>query len=322
MGNKLFLSYLLLVLFITLSVLILCNSILSIQELTRAQYAASVDMIDERMNSLFYEINNFPRYAGNDILFLSRLIDSKQNIKDLERDLLTFLKENPVYDQLAYLDTDGQILATVARGDRKPYIQPAADWFNKTLALGSGEVFVSRLSLEQEDSKSTPIIKYGTPVFADNGLKQGLIISHVNAGYFLEDIRRSQREGEEVFLIDNNGQYLAHPDQRKEFAGSFANDYPEFFRELQANTGQRIIETTDKILSFKYIYPTRGSFAIFKASQKTDDSYYWIMVSITGKEEILKGLNDLKSRHYIFLTVSLVTLASIFSLGLVYKIKK
>ena len=73
--------------------------------------AGTINLIDQRMVSLFFEINNFPKSVGNDILFLSelssmeQLINSndknirEQKISDVGKDFLGFLRENKVYYQ-------------------------------------------------------------------------------------------------------------------------------------------------------------------------------------------------------------------------------
>jgi len=46
--------------------------------------ANSLDIIDQRMSSVLIEVNVFPRSAGNDILFLSRLSSLKNIINEEE----------------------------------------------------------------------------------------------------------------------------------------------------------------------------------------------------------------------------------------------
>ncbi len=321
-------------LFLVLMVLITLESTRYFNDQSRESYAVSLDMIDQRMNSLFYEINNFPRYPGNDMLFLSHLSNIKQyNLKALENDLLAFIKENTAYAKLAYVDADGQTLAAV-KFDGKEYLVASAekqpnskdtDWFKKIISLGPGEVFVSHLNPDQA-ADPTPIIRYGTPVYTSQGTLQGLIISCVNANYFLEDIRQSQRKGEEVYLIDNTGQYLANPDKNKEFGliggkqANFKSDYPAAFEKIVNVPDKRMLEIGDRVFSFRYIYPTASSFAIYKGSP---GDYFWVMVSIVNKHDLEKQTTEASKQNFLFLAFSGATLAAVYLLIylLVFKVK-
>lgn len=308
-------------LFLILGILIPVESFRSFKTQSRELNAASLDMIDQRMNSLFYEINNFPRYAGDDILFLARLPDAKQgNITAFENDLLAFIKENIAYQKLIYIGKDGETLASVEydgqkyqRSERKTrQTSASADWFTKTLSLNEGEVYVSHLGVDQDNQKSVPIIKYGTPIYAADESLQGIIIAFVDATYFLEDIRRSQRNAEEVFLIDNSGTYLAHPKKEKEFGegklngSSFTYDYPDAFNKIQKNPDKQLFEIDGRIFAFRYMYPTTTSFALYKGAEKigngVQDNYFWVMVSVVDKNSIEKPASELLKQNTIFLT--------------------
>ncbi len=331
--NKSFLFCALLVFSATLAMLVVTNSMVTTTELQHTYYAASVDMVDQRMNSLFYEINNFPRYPGNDILFLANLSDTKNNnIKTLENDFLTFIKENTAYAKISYMATDGQTLAAVGFNGKDYQIIPPekelndkqADWFGKIISLNKGDVYISHLNRDSVSNNVMPIIKYGTPVYTDDGILSGLIICSVNANYFLEDIRQSQRKGEEVFLIDNTGQYLAHPDKTKEFSlgskngANFKNDYPAAFEQIAGGSDKRVLEVGDRIFSFRYVYPTASSFAIYKGAGKITNpaskDYFWVMLSIVNKHDMEKQTAEASKQNILFLIFSGVTLVIVYIL--------
>jgi len=333
MINKSFLFCALLVFSVVLALLVAVNSMTTTTELQRVYYATSVDMVDQRMNSLFYEINNFPRYPGNDILFLASLSDTKKNnTKTLENDLLTFIQENTAYAKISYLAPDGQTLAAVAfNGKDYQTISPEkepnnqkTEWFGKIISLNRGDVYISRLNRDSVDNKVMPIIKYGTPVYTDDGRLNGLIVGFVNADYFLEDIRQSQRKGEEVFLIDNTGQYLAHPDKTKEFGlgaingANFKNDYPQAFKKILGGSDKRVLEVGNRIFSFRYVYPTTSSFAIYKGVGKISNppskDYFWVMLSIVDKNDMEKQTAEVSKQNVLFLVFIGVILVTVYIL--------
>lgn len=330
--------YILLFLCAALAVLVVGYTVLSTRELSRTYRAASVDMIDQRMNSIIYEINNFPRWAGNDMIFLSNLshlenvietsgAERESHVKYLQNDFLAFLRENTAYYKLAYIDERGKPVVTVV-SDGKDYVivdNNHSDWFQKTNSLERGEVFISKLDLNKEGDQYIPILKYGTPVFSGDGTKKGIVVSFVYADYFLDDIRAFGREGETVFLINSQGNYLAHPDRSREFAylfgrdDSFQKDYPEAAERILSNLDKRVVETDTHIFSFRAIYPTKGSFAIFKGAEKLEknsvEDYFWVLVSVTEKKYLQNSTRDLVSGAVLFAALSIGTLLGIVVIG-------
>jgi len=300
----------------------------------------SFAIIEQRMSSVLIEINNFPRSAGNDILFLSRLSSLKNiinveknhldEIEDLRSNFLEFLKQNTAYNHLRYIDEFGMEVVRVDFDGENYYIVPESelqnkknrDYFWETMNLNLGEVYISKLDLNIEQRKIenrgteenpvyVPVIRYATPVFNNNGEEKGIIISNIYADYFLGDIKKSQREGEMVFLIDNEGYYLTHPDKEKEFAfmfddknDNFYNDYPEIGKETLLDFNKKRFESEDSIFTFEYFHPTSTSFEVYKGSKKVfgenpEEKYYWILISVSEKEIINKMNEDLKS-SYVF----------------------
>lgn len=298
---------------------------------------STLDSIDQRMDSLFFEINDFPRQAGDDVLFLSKLynlkmlINEKGNVDGLEQDFLAFLEENSVYYQLRYINENGDEVVRVdfdedgKRIIEEDFVQNKQDryYFKETMMLSKGEVFISRLDLNMENEKIEvrekdgvsnyiPVIRYATPVFDDMGDRRGIVISNVYADYFLEDIRRAQRSEEYVFLVDSSGYYLAHPNRSKEFGFMFNNeaeriqvDYSEVSDELFVSPDERRIRPNGLIFSLRYIYPTISSFEVYRGSEKamgnnSEDKYYWVLVTVSEKTDVVKELN-LANQDYLFL---------------------
>lgn len=353
--DKRFLSAVIYVLLLIFLAFLAVESYSNLNKNSEGYTAAAIDMIDQRMMSLFFEMNSFPRYAGNDVLFLSRLSSMEkvinsgetelkiQNIKDLENDFIEFLKENTAYYQLRYIDEEGnELLKVDFDGDNYRAIsedrlqnQKESYYFKGAMNLDKGEVFVSRLDLDIEDGKLrnagteehpeyVPVIRYATPVFNSEGDRKGIVVSNVHADYFLEDIRRFQREEETAVLIDSEGFYLAHPDREKEFAfmtgreDNFYKDYPEVSEEILSSPTKRSIESENLVFSFRYIHPTAGSFEVHKGSEKIfgeghEKGFFWVLISISDKGDIDKNLENLKRRH---LVVSLFSGAIVLTIAI------
>lgn len=331
--RKSFLFCVLLILCGVLLALIVGHTVLSSRELSRTYWATSVDMIDQRLNSIIGEINTFPRAAGNDMVFLSSLSSLKEtDLDNLEKDFLAFLSENTAYYQLAFVDQSGkdQILAefdgqnyTATRN--VPQNLYSLEWIENMSRLGKGEVFISQIKLTTINGKDAPIIVYAAPVYTSEQDKKGLIVGSVYANYFLDDIREANRDGEIVFLIDNQGNYLAHADRAREFGhllGSdkhFQKDYPDVAEQILSDPEKRVIMSNTQVFSMRAIYPTKGSFALFKGAEKIEEnsknSYFWILISVTDKKYLQNSTQDLMNSTIIFTLFSIAALLGIIAVG-------
>jgi len=342
-GRKLLIGIILL-LFVILLVFLIADGYFNLDRDVKIYSADSVDIINQRLSSLLSEVNIFPQYAGDDLVFLSRLSSLKKVtsskeinediISDLENDFSEFLKQSTAYYQLGYIDKEGQEILRVEfeEGIYKIFPQDELenkkeeDYFSETINFNEREVFISQIILNIEDGEIEnrgteenpiyfPLILSAVPVFSDNGERIGVIFLSFEADYFLDDIRNFQRLGEEVFLINEEGYYLAHPDRGKEFAFIFGkddniySDYPEISKEILLDYNRRRFETDNLIFSFKYIYPTVGDFNVNRGSEKVfgenpEESYFWILVSVSNKDEINDTIKELRSRYIYFLLFS------------------
>ncbi len=339
--NRKFLVGLICILFLALSAFLITDGYFNLNRDIKLYSAERMDVIDYRMTSLLSEINIFPQYIGDDLVFLSKLSSLKKIIfreekaedsplEDLENDFLEFLKQSDSYYQLGYIDEEGNEVVKVEFNGNVYRIVPKenlenkknVDYFNKTIEFDYREVFISKINLnmkggeiESRNNEYVPIILSAIPVFTDNMKKTGVIFLSYYVDYFLEDIRRSQREGEEVFLVNNEGFYLAHENREKEFGFVFGNeesiynDYPGISKEILFDYNKRKFETDDLIFSFRYLYPTAGDFWIHKGSEKVfgenpEENYFWVLVIISDKNEVNKTIDGLNKEYIYFLLFS------------------
>ncbi len=324
--NRKFLIILICILFLILFAFLIVNGFLNLNRDEKIHIAEAKDMIDQRMDSLLIEMNVFPQNIEDDLLFLSKLsslkkvIDSRggDSIEDLEEDFLEFLRQSTAYYQLVYIDEVGQEVVRV-EFDKKSYkiiskerLQNKVDrdYFQKTIVLDERETYISQLSLNIKDREENlnyfPVMGAATPVFSKEGELRGILFFNLYADYFLEDIRRSQRDGEKVFLINKEGYYLSHPDKNKEFGfmfgkeqNNFFKDYPDISKEMLLGFNERRFESNGNIFSFKYIYPS-----LKEAGSSGNEEQYWILVTISEKTELEKTIKRLKIDYLYFLLFS------------------
>lgn len=340
-----FILILLRLILVSIVILVGAGIVLNIGNETHSRKNDELFMIDQRLSSLFFEINNFPRGPGQDVVFLSQLASLKSYISapginqtaldQTAKDFQSYLKQSEAYYSIRFIDLE--------KMDRDLYI--SRDIGKRTEArhfsnsgednileydivakkLQEGLVYISPLHRHQENGKIISGMYYITPIFNAAGEREGAVILTVDANYFLEDIRNYSKPGEMIYLIDSKGFYLAHPDQKKEFVasqdglGSFVNDYPDI-SEKALSSNERRLENGEYIFSLRRIYPTASSFEMHDES-RGEGSYYWILVSVYEKPAMLSGISFLSGDFfvkYLMVFISVLVLAIVGILGTRY----
>jgi len=275
---------------------------------------SQIDMVKLRSLPLFLEINNFPRGAGDDILFLSKLNEFKNiNLSEAENSIsnifFNFIDQDTAYRNISYIDATGQEIVRVYQSNNQTIIVnknnlqnvAATDYFKRSLVVPSGQVAISSIRLEELDNGvSAPIFKYSTPVYDSKNKLKGVLELTVQADYFLNDIRNFSHNDEKAFLIDAKGMYLANVDQFKEFDSTgkynFQVDYGEAAKKILNSTDETFLEDESYIYSFQKIIPSLSRFEIYKGSlsknRATVDDYL-ILVVVSNKTSVNSAISDI-----------------------------
>ena len=127
----------------------------------------------------------------------------------------------------------------------EPDLRPKGDrsYFREAIALDAGGIYVSPLDLYRNDriirTPHVPTLRVATPVFAPDGEPFGIIIVNVNMGPAFEGVRSSVSPGEEIFVVNGQGDYLVHPDPAREFGSQLGSPthWQSDFPALASSTG-------------------------------------------------------------------------------------
>jgi len=304
------------------------------------------DALDERMSSLYNEINNLPSGAGNDVLFLSNLVnvknfvfnDSNIEINNLNQDFAEFLNQNIAYKKVTVIKTDNRSGLSVERQSNGEIIfssllndSPVSkDILNKALKLEKDKVYISDLQKDVLSDSGSLVLYYATSIFDGKETMGGVLILTVDSNYFLNDVRNFSRPGEQVFLINSLGDYLANSDISKEYINGgdkfgFKKDFPEVANEILSISDQRIIKTDKSVFIFRYIQPTLSSFNIYKITdgsniQEIRDNFYWVLVSVSDRQDINVFLSGIKKQRILFLLI--IAMIAVFIGVVVYSMHR
>jgi PAS domain S-box-containing protein len=98
------------------------------------------------------------------------------------------------------------------RGDRY--------YFKETIGLSPGQIYVSPVKLDHEEGANprTPMLRIGTPIFAPDGKPFGVLILNVDMSRVFGHILSTIRPGANLYVVNEHGDYLVHPDKTREFS--------------------------------------------------------------------------------------------------------
>ncbi|VAX07908.1 hypothetical protein MNBD_ALPHA03-304 [hydrothermal vent metagenome] len=152
---------------------------------------------------------------------------------------IELMKRKAPYDKIRFIDKSGQEIIVVGREKgqivsiKTPDLQNKAhrEYFSETLKLPPESVYLSEMNLNREYGKvSVPhmeVMRAATPVFDfDTGLVAGVLVLTVDVSHELLEIQRNIKgAGREIYITNDKGEYLLHPDGDKDFAFDLGHDY-------------------------------------------------------------------------------------------------
>lgn len=168
------------------------------------------------------------------------------------RFLRTVVHEAQIYDQLRFIDAHGmeqvRIDQTVAGAVAVPdaRLQDKSDryYFQETMRLQAGEIYISPLDLNIEQGQiehpHKPMLRMATPLFNAEGQRLGIIIANVLGAWLIDDFRQLMPPGREAIWLNAQGDWLASPDPAQnwgfmfEHPGLFASTHPDLWEAMRA----------------------------------------------------------------------------------------
>ena len=124
------------------------------------------------------------------------------------------------------------------KGDR-PY-------FKDTISKTANEIYVSAIDLNQEngvlEKPYVPTLRIGTPLQGPDGRPFGIVIINVDMRPAFDRVRSSVRQGGNIYVVNDRGDYLVHPDRAREFASQLGPParWQADFPSLAASPGTKL----------------------------------------------------------------------------------
>lgn len=147
----------------------------------------------------------------------------------------TFVAEvaaKPEFMQLRLIARDGQEVVRVDAGNHPTVsgddeLQNKADraYVSDALALPTGEFYISAIDLNRErgdiELPTRPVLRVATPIDAPDGSRWGLAVVNLDLRPMLDQIRRTALLDADLYVVNEAGDFIIHPDRAKEFSFEF-----------------------------------------------------------------------------------------------------
>jgi len=158
-----------------------------------------------------------------------------KRIRLLENGFSNFLRARPDYYQVSLIGIadQGRELIRVYRENEEILVTPPEllqqkgdrDYFHSGLTMKADDIYLSEINLNREDGKVvTPIVptlRATAPLRTGDGSIFGIIVINMDMRNVLEDIVSHKVKGANNYLLNDQGDYLIHPDSKKAFGFDF-----------------------------------------------------------------------------------------------------
>ena len=151
----------------------------------------------------------------------------------------------PDYLQYRILNDSGQEMVRIDRmPDSTARVVPDEElqhkgdmlYFKEAIKLPPGGIYVSKLEFNRErgviQKPYVPVLRIATSLQTAAGQPFGIVVINLDMRKAFERVRSGARRGAQIFIVNERGEYLVHPDRSREFAFEFhspdnlAEDFP------------------------------------------------------------------------------------------------
>ncbi|WP_028829090.1 sensor domain-containing diguanylate cyclase [Proteocatella sphenisci] len=245
----------------------------------------------------------------SDLLYVSdcfRMYDKGDgNYFEIEKQWLAFSNRKKTYDQIRFIDADGNEVVRVNYKKNEAIIVDKANlqnkkdryYFTDTINLSKNQIYISTLDLNMENNTIEepikPMLRVSMPYYDQNGKFNGIFILNYSADDMLEQVKEvSSGSNGIIFMLNNNGYWIydsknsnnewsfMYPERVNQ---SFSNNYPDEWENMQNNKDGYLLSGNGAFIYSNII--TNRAFAI-------DNSAYdivlgsgdWMLVSYLPTE--------------------------------------
>lgn len=262
-----------------------------------------LDFQGQLMGTRFKNILGDLHYLNN---IYGKGLYTRENFEMVKTDWLEFSIQRQLYDQIRYLDSQGEEIIRVNYENNssilvdKSQLQNKADryYFIETKNLERNEIFVSPLDLNIENNEIEdpykPMIRFSTPIYDEDDNFQGIIILNYLGNYILDDFKDlSKNSFGDTALLNSDSFWLSCEDESNEWNFmfddkkdlNFAAKFPKEWKLMRDGPDQ--VVTENGLFTFSPIQLNHNFSKDFPLDVDPSIKYVdsnWYMVSLISPE--------------------------------------
>lgn len=214
-------------------------------------------------------ISNKVNRLATDLLYATDALalgdNGRGDYSDAEDHWLAFANRKMIYDQIRFIDVDGNEVIRVNYDENGATLTDSDDLQNKAdryyftagINLAQNQIYVSPLDLNKENDQIEqpikPMIRLATPYYGARGQLLGLVVLNYTANDLLAQVEKIATASQgQVFMLNADGYWLynsADPNRAWGFMydnrlnDSFKTDFPEVWSTIQSQKNGTLTTT-------------------------------------------------------------------------------
>jgi diguanylate cyclase (GGDEF)-like protein len=223
----------------------------------------------------------------SDLKYLSHAYDtaliSEDSLQSIVENWSVFSRNRGIYDQIRYIDANGDEQIRINLVDGKAYAVPKAElqnkadryYFTDTIKLPAESIYISKLDLNVEreavEVPFKPMIRFATPIYDYNGNVQGIIVLNYMAQDLLDRFRvYAENSYGEVVLINDDGYWVSSEDEAQNWHFMFEDQLGDSFASRYPEVWQRLLNGQSQFLTSEGLF-TVDTMQLSTSMQETDN---------------------------------------------------
>ncbi|WP_160688060.1 EAL domain-containing protein [Clostridium sp. C2-6-12] len=223
--------------------------------------------------------------------------------EDLEQLFLRIVTSKKNFDQIRFLDNNGDEVIRVNSDVKGPYLvskdklqnNSNSDYYINTSKLNKDEVFISDMGLNMESGEVEipykPIIRICVPIYSSNNIYKGVLVVNYLGQDMLDVLSEEYEDSVYTFikpsLINNDGYYLFNSDDMQNFGFALKNEKNnviyDFDKKLWENIKSKdsgYYEKGNEVYYYMNVKP------LYNIDFTGENNYSWFIVSKFNLEDL------------------------------------
>ena len=261
--------------------------------------------------------------------------DSPRGFTAQEDFLLKFATSKKIYQQVRYIDMQGQERIRVNYSGRaslvpQKQLQNKAQryYFKAGIMLPPNTIYTSPLDLNVEHGEVEipykPMLRLVTPVRNNEGKPSGVIVLNYLADRYLQELKTAENFSfGNLYLLNQNGQFLLHKNEQKRWSFMFPNrpsegifnDEPEVWQNMLYSEKNQL-ETEQGVYTYLRIVPF-GHIHNNIDNKLLEKKRYWTLYSLIPAPN-LHAATTFSSRTMTITVAFLLIIVSLISVHMAF----